>query len=109
MTPSGLSIGTILKTNLSLNIFAGSSLLTKYWIRPSITNELFDSPGWTRPLRMIHFLLAIWSYDDVKFVIINISRLLPAKVLHKEVLLMISGDSYGAQILSKKLMQSVYV
>jgi len=36
MTPSGLSIGTILKTNLSQSFYAFGSLLTKNSIIPSM-------------------------------------------------------------------------
>jgi len=45
MTPSGLSIGTILKTKLFLKYLAPSSSLIKYSNVPYIIKEAFDSPG----------------------------------------------------------------
>jgi len=61
MTPSGLSMGTILKTYLSLNDLAAGSSETRNSSKPSTTKELLLSPGCTRPVSTIHFLFAIAS------------------------------------------------
>jgi len=90
MTPSGLSIGTILKTKLFLKYLAPSSSLIKYSNVPYIIKEAFDSPGWTLEVKTIARLTAISSGRDVKFVIITISQSFPAIVLHKTVFLILS-------------------
>lgn len=49
MTPSGLSMGMILKTKVSLRLWATKSLLHKNSRVPFIIQLALDSPGWTRP------------------------------------------------------------
>lgn len=91
MTPSGFSIGTILKTNLFLKAAdEESSLLTRKSMIPSIIYEALDSPGCTQPVNIIAGLSAMSSGDDEKLVIISISQSLPAKVLQRGALLTLS-------------------
>ena len=90
MTPSGLSIGTILKTKLFLNNLAPSSLHTKYSNVPYIMNETLLSPGCTLDIKMIALLFAISSGVESKLVIMTISQSFPAIVLQRTVDLNIS-------------------
>lgn len=90
MTPSGLSIGTILKTKLFLKYLAPSSSLTRYSSVPYIIKEAFDSPGCTLDDSTIALRTAISSGLDAKFVIITISQSLPAIVLHNTVFRILS-------------------
>lgn len=64
MTPSGLSIGIILKTKLSLKYLAPSSSDTKYSKVPYIMKLAFDSPGCTLDDKMTARLKAINSGLD---------------------------------------------
>ena len=63
---------------------AVGSLLTRNLIIPSTTNELLLSPGCTLPVSMTHFRFAMWSWLLWKFVMISISKLLPASVLQSD-------------------------
>jgi hypothetical protein len=80
ITPSGLSIGTILKTKFYLKISASSEFSSvRKSIAPFIIQEPTDSPGWTLAERKTPFLL----FNVSKFyfeVIVSISHLFPAKV-----------------------------
>ena len=78
MTPSGFSIGTTLKTKISLSAFASLSFDTINSRKPSMMNDAFVSPGCTRELIIMHLRSAIASYDEAKFVIISNSTVLPA-------------------------------
>lgn len=53
MTPSGLSMGMILKIKASRRLWATGSLLHKNSRVPFITQLALDSPGWTRPVSTI--------------------------------------------------------
>ena len=56
MTPSGLRMGTILKTKLSRKALASGVWLTRYSIAPFIIQEALLSPGCTLALRKTPFL-----------------------------------------------------
>jgi len=90
ITPSGLSIGIILKTKLFLRYFATSSSETKNYKIPSTIKEAFDSPGWTLEVITIALLIAISSGLELKLVIIAISQSFPAIVLQTIVFLILS-------------------
>lgn len=106
MTPSGLSIGTILKTKLFLRYLAPSSSLTRYSRVPCIIKDALLSPGWTQDVNIMALRIAISSGLEVKFVIITISQSFPAKVLQRTVFLILSFDS-GVQTLAKYSEQSL--
>jgi hypothetical protein len=55
MTPSGLSIGIILNTKLSLSSLASLQSLIKKSMTPFIIQLLFDSPGCTLALIITPF------------------------------------------------------
>lgn len=67
MTPSGLSMGTILKMKHFLRRSAMGSLLTRNSRVPFITQLALLSPGWTRAIRKTYGRLSvkqpkIWRY-----------------------------------------------
>ena len=84
MTPSGLSIGMILKTKLFLRYLATSSSETRNYRIPSTIKDAFDSPGCTLDV------ITISSGLELKFVMIAISQSLPAIVLQTIVFLILS-------------------
>ena len=84
MTPSGLSIGMILKTKLFLRYLATSSSETRNYRIPSTIKDAFDSPGCTLDV------ITIASGLELKFVMIAISQSLPAIVLQTIVFLILS-------------------
>jgi hypothetical protein len=90
MTPSGFSMGIILKTKVFLRNSAFSSSLMRYSMTPFIMKEEFVSPGWIRHVRIIAFLWDMASGLDAKFVTISISTSFPANDLHKTVRLILS-------------------
>ena len=90
MTPSGLSIGMILKTKLFLRYLATSSSETRNYRIPSTIKDAFDSPGCTLDVITIALLIAISSGLELKFVMIAISQSLPAIVLQTIVFLILS-------------------
>jgi hypothetical protein len=106
MTPSGLSIGTILKTKLFLRYLAPSLSLIKYSRVPCMMNEAFDSPGWTLDVNIMALRTAISSGLEVKLVMITISQSFPAIVLHSMVFLILSLDS-GVQIFPRYSQESL--
>jgi hypothetical protein len=55
VTPSGFSIGIILKTKEFLRFSASFVLERRYSIIPSNMKEELDSPGWTLPVITIPF------------------------------------------------------
>ena len=66
-SPSGLSIGTTLKTKLSRSSLASSEGPVRKSITPFIIQEALVSPGWTRPegwevSSMILLGHTYWSY-----------------------------------------------
>jgi len=61
---------------------------------PSIIYEALDSPGWTQPVNIMAGLSEISSGLEVKFVIINMSQSLPAKVLQRGAFLTLSLFAY---------------
>ena len=61
MTPSGFSIGMILKMYFLRSSAASKELLVKKFKIPSIMNEALDSPGWTLAVIIIACLLLISS------------------------------------------------
>ena len=83
MTPSGLSIGTILKTKWSLRTFASGAFDVKKSTIPFIAQLPFDSPGWTLAEMNTPFLLRAFSLlGSLSFEVIVIrSQRLPARVL----------------------------
>ena len=88
ITPSGLSIGTILKIRFCRRVTATSSALSKNWISPRIIYEEFDSPGWTRADRYTYFRHDIGTVRvSSKLVIVRRSQSMPPKDLHKTALL----------------------
>ena len=76
MTPSGFSIGTILKIYLSLSSAATSDSPVKKWRMPLMIHELGVSPGWTRALNTITCFRfkSSWSRSSFMYVINPILR-----------------------------------
>ena len=93
MTPSGLSMGMILKTKLFLRYFATSSSETRNYNIPSTIKEALLSPGWTLEVITIALRIAISSGRELKFVIIAISQSFPASVLQTIVFRILSLQS----------------
>ena len=54
MTPSGLSMGTILKMKVSLSAWAVGWVVRRNRRTPFMMNELLLSPGWTRADRKMY-------------------------------------------------------
>jgi len=90
MTPSGLSIGTNLKTNMSQSFTATGSSEIMNQIMPYIMNEEFDSPGCTHPVAITAFLSDISHSLELKFVTISNSIEFPALVFVSSVFQTIS-------------------
>ena len=79
ITPSGLSIGTILNTKYYRSTWASTLSLSRKSTSPRITHEEFDSLGCTRLDINTPRFYCLSSRD----VIVSISQLFPAIVLHK--------------------------
>ena len=63
MTPSGLSIGTILNTKCFLSISASGDRM--YCISPSSIWEAYGSPGWTLlEMKIVFFLECSFTYVE---------------------------------------------
>ena len=90
MTPSGLSMGTILKTKVLRRNWACSSSLTKKSMTPFIRKDALDSPGWTRDVNIMDLRTAMSTGSLRKLVTINMSTSLPARDLHRTVLRILS-------------------
>ena len=99
-------MGIILKTYLSLNFCAISSMDVKKSITPFIIQEALDSPGCTLAVSMIAGLLAMSSATEAKLVIISMSTSLPASDLQRIVFLTLSLV-FGTQVLTMYLHKSV--
>ena len=90
MTPSGFSIGTILKTKVDLRNSAFASSLTRKSITPFMSQLALLSPGCTREVKIMDFRTAMSTGSDKKFVTINISTSFPASDLQSTVFRILS-------------------
>ena len=82
MTPSGFTMGTILKTKFSRRAYASAVLLTRNSMTPFIIQLAFDSPGCTLDEMKTPFLLLLFSLlgSLSLLVIVIYSHRLPASV-----------------------------
>ena len=83
MTPSGFSMGMILKTKLSRRIWASSESPVRKSRQPFIIQLALVSPGWTRLLITMAFRDLSDSRSQSSVVTVRQSQLFPARVLQR--------------------------